>query len=131
MSKILSIYLSPTGTTQKVALAIARGMGVPFEDYDLTTPKARQAFNQPHHAHIYHVVFATATHAQHVSHAQVHIYGVLDAKDDSVWLGKRSGKGARAAVARMEPIRVARQVGIDDVVQCSGDSMHLHLCVAQ
>ena len=44
MSKVFSIYLSPTGTTQKVALAIARGMGMPFEDLDLTTPKARQAF---------------------------------------------------------------------------------------
>jgi ferredoxin len=45
ITKVFSIYLSPTGTTQKAALAIANGMGVPLENCDLTTIKARQSFN--------------------------------------------------------------------------------------
>ncbi|MFC2011098.1 4Fe-4S dicluster domain-containing protein [Chloroflexota bacterium] len=45
INKAFSIYLSPTGTTQKVALAVATGMGIPIEACDLTIPKARQAFN--------------------------------------------------------------------------------------
>ncbi|MFC2071411.1 4Fe-4S binding protein [Chloroflexota bacterium] len=45
INKVFSIYLSPTGTTQKVALAIATGMGIPIEAYNLTLPKARQVFN--------------------------------------------------------------------------------------
>lgn len=44
ITKVFSIYLSPTGTTQKVALAIATGMGIPFENCDLTTIKNRQSF---------------------------------------------------------------------------------------
>ncbi len=44
VTKVFSIYISPTGTTQKVALALATGTGIPFEDYDLTTIKPRLSF---------------------------------------------------------------------------------------
>ncbi len=46
IKKVVLIYFSPTGTTQKAIIAFGAGMGLPFENFDLTTPKARQAFRR-------------------------------------------------------------------------------------
>jgi ferredoxin len=40
--KAYTVYLSPTGTTEKVVKAIAEGTGLPCENIDLTTLKSRQ-----------------------------------------------------------------------------------------
>jgi ferredoxin len=45
IKKSYAIYFSPTGTTEKVATGVAKGLGYPFEKIDLTLPKARQAFS--------------------------------------------------------------------------------------
>jgi ferredoxin len=45
INKASAIYFSPTGTTAKAATALASGMGILFEKYDLTTVQARQRFN--------------------------------------------------------------------------------------
>jgi ferredoxin/flavodoxin len=46
IKKIYGLYFSPTGTTQKAIKAFAAGTGIPFEEHDLTTPKARRTFNR-------------------------------------------------------------------------------------
>ncbi len=39
--KVIAIYFSPTGTTEKAVSAFAAGTGLPIEKIDLTTPRAR------------------------------------------------------------------------------------------
>jgi len=46
IKKVVVIYFSPTGTTQKAITAFGTGMGLPLEKIDLTTPKARQAYKR-------------------------------------------------------------------------------------
>jgi ferredoxin len=46
IKRVHAIYFSPTQTTQKAVVAFASGTGKPVEEYDLTTPKARQAFSR-------------------------------------------------------------------------------------
>jgi ferredoxin len=45
IKRVFSIYFSPTGTTEKVANAIAAGTGLPCERINLTTLKERRTFN--------------------------------------------------------------------------------------
>ena len=35
------VYFSPTGTSKKIAEAVARGTGAPYEHVDLTRPESR------------------------------------------------------------------------------------------
>ena len=42
IKKVYSVYLSPTGTTEKAVLAVADGIGLPSEKIDLTTLKSRK-----------------------------------------------------------------------------------------
>jgi ferredoxin len=44
--KSYAIYFSPTGTTQKAAIAFAEGVKSPPEKIDLTLPKTRRAFRR-------------------------------------------------------------------------------------
>ncbi|MFC1977219.1 EFR1 family ferrodoxin [Chloroflexota bacterium] len=44
ITKVSAVYFSPTGTTEKAVTAFVTGMGIPFEKFNLTTPKVRQAF---------------------------------------------------------------------------------------
>jgi ferredoxin len=46
IKNVSAVYFSPTGTTQKIVTAIAQGVGVPFQDIDLTLPKPRRSFRQ-------------------------------------------------------------------------------------
>ena len=46
INRVHAIYFSPTGTTQRAVSALAAGTGLPLKEYDLTTPKARQAFSR-------------------------------------------------------------------------------------
>jgi ferredoxin len=45
IKKVVLIYFSPTGTTQKAITAFSAGMTLPVEKLDLTTPKARNSCN--------------------------------------------------------------------------------------
>lgn len=46
IKKVWAVYFSPTGGTEKYALALSKGisefLGVPFEEYDFTLPAARE-----------------------------------------------------------------------------------------
>ena len=44
IEKVYAIYFSPTGTTEKTAISIARGTGIELEKIDLTTCQARRDF---------------------------------------------------------------------------------------
>jgi ferredoxin len=46
IKKGYALFFSPTGTTQKAVIALARGIGLPFEPIDLTLPRSRQAFSR-------------------------------------------------------------------------------------
>jgi ferredoxin/flavodoxin len=46
IKRIVSLYFSPTGTTEKATLALAKGTGLPVEKIDLTELRARQAFKR-------------------------------------------------------------------------------------
>jgi len=46
IKKAYSVYFSPTGTTERAAVAFAEGTGLPYEKIDLTTSKARQSFKR-------------------------------------------------------------------------------------
>ncbi len=46
LKKVIAVYFSPTGTTEKAVSAFAAGTGLPIEKIDLTTPKARHAFKR-------------------------------------------------------------------------------------
>jgi ferredoxin len=46
LRKVYAVYFSPTGTTEKAVLAVAEGTGLPTEKVDLTTLKARQAYQR-------------------------------------------------------------------------------------
>jgi ferredoxin len=50
IKKVYALYFSPTGTTEKATVAMAEGMGVPFEKIDLTLPKSRRAFSHAFNA---------------------------------------------------------------------------------
>ncbi|MBN1160950.1 MAG: EFR1 family ferrodoxin [Dehalococcoidales bacterium] len=44
VKKVYAIYFSPTGTTEKTAIAVAEGTGIKFEKIDLTTCGARREY---------------------------------------------------------------------------------------
>ncbi|MBN1692914.1 MAG: EFR1 family ferrodoxin [Dehalococcoidales bacterium] len=44
IDKIYAIYFSPTGTTEKAAIAVTDSTGIPYEKIDLTTRHARHDF---------------------------------------------------------------------------------------
>ena len=46
ITRVSAIYFSPTGTTEEAVTAFISGMGIPFEDINLTTPRARQIFQR-------------------------------------------------------------------------------------
>jgi ferredoxin len=46
IKRVCAVYFSPTGTTEKTATAIAKGTGIRFEKYDLTTRQARLDFKR-------------------------------------------------------------------------------------
>jgi len=46
LTKVILIYFSPTGTTQKALKAFAAGFDLPMEDIDLTNLKVRQKFHR-------------------------------------------------------------------------------------
>ena len=44
IKKVYAVYFSPTGTTEKTAIAIVEGTGIHYEKVDLTTRQARKVF---------------------------------------------------------------------------------------
>jgi ferredoxin len=46
ITNVSAVYFSPTGTTQKIVLTIAKGTGIPFKNIDLTLPDSRREFRQ-------------------------------------------------------------------------------------
>jgi ferredoxin len=44
IKRVYAVYFSPTGTTEKAAIAIAEGTGIRYEKIDLTTCRARHDF---------------------------------------------------------------------------------------
>ncbi|OGO00434.1 MAG: hypothetical protein A2Y58_04250 [Chloroflexi bacterium RBG_13_51_52] len=44
IKKVYAVYFSPTGTTEKTAIAIAEGAVIPYEKFNLTTREARRNF---------------------------------------------------------------------------------------
>jgi ferredoxin len=46
IKSISALYFSPTNTTKKTVLAIAKGTGIPFKEVDLTLPEPRRSFRQ-------------------------------------------------------------------------------------
>lgn len=46
ITSVTAVYFSPTGTTQRAVLTIAKATGIPFKDIDLTLPDIRRTFRQ-------------------------------------------------------------------------------------
>jgi ferredoxin len=46
IKKVTAIYFSPTGTSRKTVVAVAKGTGLPVQEIDLTTPNSREKFSR-------------------------------------------------------------------------------------